>query len=83
MFRKLMLVAGFTAATMAMASPGFAAEWVVIHATDGCYVTDEMGGDKVGGPYATKEEATAEMKKIPMCDEANVTLDPDEDRDSR
>ena len=82
MIRNLVLVAGFTAA---MTAPGFAAEWVVIRATDGCYVTDQGGAgeDKVGGPYASQEEATAGMKRIPMCDEANVNLDPDEDRDTK
>ncbi len=80
MLMKTVMAAGLV---LAMTAPGFAAEWVVIKAADGCFVTDHKRAheNQVGGAHASRAEATKAMNAIPACETANIDVDPDTDSD--
>lgn len=63
-----------------------AAEWFVVAGeNETCDVADTVlpGFGKLAGPYATEQEAEAEMNKIARCDKVNTDPDPDEDGPAR
>ena len=65
-----------------MTGMAHAAEWFVVAGeNETCDVADavEPGFGKLAGPYATEQEAEAEMNKIARCDKVNTDPDPDED----
>ena len=77
--RTLTLAAMIAASTVTLAH---AAEWFVVAGeNETCDVADAVlpGFGKLAGPYATEDEAAAEMARIARCDKANTDPDPDED----
>jgi len=77
--RTLSLAAVIAASTVTMAH---AAEWFVVAGeNETCDVVDMVlpGYGKLAGPYATQEEAMAEMNRTARCDKVNTDPDPDED----
>lgn len=77
--RTLTLAAVIAASTVTMAH---AAEWFVVAGeNETCDVVDAVlpGYGKLAGPYATQEEAMAEMSRTARCDKVNTDPDPDED----
>ncbi|MCP4384838.1 MAG: hypothetical protein GY798_26070 [Hyphomicrobiales bacterium] len=82
-FQMLKIMVMVSGLVLAMTAPGFAADWVVIKAVDGCYVTrhKKAGENQVGGAHASRSEATKAMRSIPACETANIDVDPDTDSD--